>query len=175
MSFGEIPRGVNDAKAYPLTGDTPGSAVDVPGIRSVTYNVESDSDELKGDDATIALVRNPAKLTGSLEVGRTNPAALAVMLGGSAATSGTTPNQIVTLNQSDAAVTAYFQLVAQANSQDANGSAYRATLKKLLATSGPSETLSVDEWSTPSIDFEGIGISGVLLSRALYETAVALT
>jgi hypothetical protein len=174
MSFGEIPRGIEDLGVYPLTADVAGSKVDVPGARSLAFNVESDSDELHGDNAVIAIVRNAAKLTGTIEVGRTNLAALAVMLGGTAATSGSTPNSITALDQSATAGSIYFQAQGQTYSQDATGSGYRVTLNKLLVTGGPNETLAVDEWSTPSLDFEGIAISGALLKRQNYETYTAL-
>lgn len=175
MAFGEIPRGLEDLKVAVLTADTPGSSVDVPGARSLTWNVESDSDDLEGDNAVIATVRNPKSLTGSVEIGRINLAALAAMAGGTVGTSGTTPNVIQTLNESSASATVYFQATGQAPSQDSSGSAYRALLKKLLVTSGPNESMTVNEWSTPTLDFTGVAISGVLLTRSNYETSAALT
>lgn len=175
MSFGEIPRGMEDMKVYPLTADTPGSSTDVPGARSLQFNVASTSDQLHGDNITIAIVRNAANLTGTIEIGRVNMAGLGVMLGSTASTAGTTPNQITSLAQAAAAGSVYFQCAGQTYSQDATGSGYRATLKKLLATSGPNESLTVDAWSTPQVNFEGVAISGTLLTRANYETFTALT
>lgn len=175
MPFGEIPRGLEDLKVAVLSGDTPGSSVDVPGARSLSWNVESDSDELEGDNAVIATVRNPKSLTGSVEIGRINLAALAAMNGGSVGTSGSDPNQILTLSESSAPGTQYFQATGQAPSQDSSGSAYRALLKKLLITSGPDESMTVNEWSTPTLDFTGVAISNVLLTRSNYQTAVALS
>jgi hypothetical protein len=170
MAFGEIGRGAEDAKVAVLTGDTPGSNIDVPGIRSVSWNVESDSDEFEGDNSVIATVRNPKTLTGSIEVARMNLAAFAAMTGGTAATSGSTPNQIIALDESASAVTQYYQLIGQTYSQDTSGSGYRVTLNKLLTTSGPDESLTVNEWSSPTLDFTGVARGGNLLRRQNYET-----
>jgi hypothetical protein len=168
-----IVRGLEDLKVYLLTADTPGSAVDVFGSRSLSWDISSDSDELEGDNTIIAVVRNPKKMTGSIEMGATSLAAFAVMLGGTVSTAGTTPNQIKTLNESASAGSTYFQAIGSTFSQDASGRGYQAILKKLLVTSGPSETMATGAWSTPSLDFEGVAISGVLMSRNFQETYAA--
>lgn len=172
MAFGEIPRGLDDLGVYVLTADTPGAKIDVPGIRSLTFNVESDSDQLEGDNSVIAVVRNPKSLSGSVELGRINLAAMAAFVGGTAGTAGTTPNQIISLDEASAAPARYVQIIGQAYSQDSNGSAYRVVIKKGLIVGGPNETLSVNDWNTPTLDFEGVAISGVLLTRSNYETWV---
>jgi hypothetical protein len=176
MPYGEIPRGLDDLKVYVLTGDTPGSSVDVPGAQSLEWSVESDSDELRGDNQAIALVRNPKTVTGTIRVARINLVAIAAMVGGTVASSGTTPNIIQSLEETSAAPARYFQVVGQAASADTNNSAYRATIYKALVTGGPNETLTIDEWSTPEFEFEAIANpSGNLLKRQNYETGVAIT
>jgi len=175
-NYGEIPRGLDDLKVYVLTADTPGSSVDVPGAQALEWSVESDSDELRGDNSAIALVRNPKTVSGTIRIAKINLAAIAAMVGGTVATSGTTPNEIKALDETSAAPARYFQVVGQAGSQDANGSAYRVTIYKCLVTGGPNETLTIDEWSTPEFEFEAIAnLSGNLLKRQNYETGVAVT
>ena len=175
MAYGEIPRGLDDLKVYTLTGDTPGSAVDVPGAQSLEWSVESDSDELRGDNQAIALVRNPKTVSGTIRLARINLAAFAAMVGGTVATSGTSPNEIQALEETSAAPAQYFQIVGQASSADTNGSAYRVTIYKALVTGGPNESLTIDEWSTPEFEFESIANgSGNLLKRQNYETLVAV-
>jgi hypothetical protein len=173
--YSEIPRGIDQLYVNVLTSDTPGSNIAVPGVRGLSFTVESDSDTLEGDNQVIATVRNPKSLTGSIELGRINLAALAAMVGGTPGSSGSTPNTILTLNESSAAGTNYFQAQGNTHSQDSSGSGYRVTLKKLLVTSGPDESMTVNEWNTPSLDFTGVAISSVLLTRAGYETYVALS
>jgi hypothetical protein len=173
--FGEIPRGLEDMAGYVLTGDVAGAKVDAPGARGLNWTIESDSDQLQGDNQIIAVVRNPKRLTGSVEVGRTNLAFFSCVVGGTATTGGSSPNTIITLDETASAGSRYFQLKGNTFSQDASGTGYEATLKKLLVVGGPTESLTVNEWSTPTFDFEGSAISGVLLTRKQYETYTALT
>lgn len=177
MAWGEIPRGLEDIGAYVLSSsDVPGTKVDGPGARGLNWTVESDSDQLEGDNSIIAVVRNPKRLTGSLEMGRTNLAFYMTIVGGTASTTGgPSPNQVTTLDESASAGSRYFQLKGNTYSQDATGSGFEITLKKLLDTGGPTESLTVNEWSTPTFDFEGTAVSGVLLTRKNYETFTALT
>lgn len=175
MAYGEIPRGLEDMAGYVLsTSDVPGTKVDGPGARGLNWTIESSSDQLEGDNSVIAVVRNPKRLTGSVEVGRTNLAFFACCVGGTVATSGTTPNGVVTLDESASAGSRYFQLKGNTFSQDASGSGYEGTLKKLLVVAGPTESLTVGEWSTPGFDFEGTAVSGILLTRKNYETFTPL-
>ena len=176
MAYGEIPRGLEDMAAYILSSsDVPGTKVDGPGARTLTWTIASDSDQLEGDNSIIAVVRNPKKLTGSVEVGRTNLAFFATCVGGTASTSGTSPNGITTLDESSSAGSRYVQIKGNTYSQDASGSGYEITLKKCLVTGGPTETLGVGAWSTPGFDFEGSAVSGVLLTRKNYETFTPLS
>jgi hypothetical protein len=172
--YGEIPRGLEDMAAYVLTGDVAGAKVDAPGARALNFTVESDSDQLEGDNSIIAVVRNPKLLTGSAEVGRTNLAFFAAVTGGTAATSGADPNTVITLDETASAGSRYFQLKGNTYSMDASGSGYEATLKKCLVVGGPTEALAVNEWSTPTFDFEGSAIAGVLLSRKNLQTYAPL-
>jgi len=172
--FGEIPRGLQQLVVNVLTNDTPGTNVLVPGSRGLSWNIESDSDTLEGDNAVIATVRNPKSLSGSIEIGRIGLTPLAAMIGGTVGSSGTTPAVILTLDETASAAASYFQAVGQTYSQDTGTSGYRATLKKLLVVSGPNESLTTGEWNTPTLDFEGVARGGTLLTRAGYETYIAL-
>jgi hypothetical protein len=173
--YSEIPRGLLQLYVNVLTADTPGANIQVPGARGLTFTVESDSDTLEGDNSVIATVRNPKSLTGSIELGRINLAAMAAMVGGTVGSAGSTPNVILTLAESSASATNYFQAQGNTTSQDSSGSGYRVILKKLLVTSGPDESMTVNEWNTPTLDFTGVAISGTLLERKGYETYVALS
>jgi hypothetical protein len=175
-NYGEIPRGLDDLGVYVLDAvGAPGTKVDVPGAQSLEWSVESDSDELRGDNQAIALVRNPKTVSGTIRVARINLTAIAAMVGGTVATSGTAPNEIQALEETSAAPARYFQIIGQASSADTNGSAYRVTIYKALVTGGPNETLTIDEWSTPEFEFEAISnAGGNLLKRQNYQTAIAI-
>lgn len=176
MAFGEIPRGLADLQVAPLVAGNAGTFVDVPGARSLAFNTESDSDELEGDNQIIAKVRNPKSVSGSMELGKINFAALAVMLGGEAVTdSATTPNQITRYVDRATADVAYYTIAGQAPGVDVAGSAYRVLIHKALTTSGLDETMEVNSWNTPGLDFEAVANDdGALITREQYETMVAL-
>jgi hypothetical protein len=138
--------------------------------------VESDSDELRGDNQAIALVRNPKTVSGTIRVARINLAAIVAMVGGTVVTTGGgTADEVLAVEESSSAPARYFQIVGQAASADENGSAYRATIYKALVTGGPNETMTIDEWSTPEFEFEAIANgSGNLLKRENWKTLTAL-
>jgi hypothetical protein len=173
--YGEIPRGLQQMYINAMTGDTPGSNVQVPGIRGLNFTVASDSDTLEGDNGVIATVRNPKELTGSVELGRINLAAMAIFSGQSVSPAGSSPNVILSLDEISSSTTVYVQIQGNTYSQDSSGSGYRVVLKKCLITSGPDESMTVNDWNTPTLDFTGIAVSGVLLTRKGYETYVALS
>jgi hypothetical protein len=171
----EIARGLGDLQVAPLTGaDVVGSWVDVPGSRSLSFNISSDSDELEGDNRIIAKVRNPKSLTGSIEIGQINLAALAVLLGGAAETTGTGDTAVTKLEESAGLSTGSYRICGQAPGVDMEGSAYRVTILKALTTNGLDETLEVNAWNTPTLDFEGLASNGKLLVREQYAKEVAL-
>lgn len=176
-NYGEIPRGLSDLKVYVLDAvGAPGSATDVPGAQSLEWSVESDSDELRGDNSAIALVRNPKTVAGTIRIAKINLTAMAAMIGGTVVTGGTAPNETQTLEEASAAPARYFQIVGQTSSQDTNSSAYRVTIYKALVVGGPNESLTIDEWSTPELEFEAIAnASGNLLKRENYQTEAAIS
>ena len=175
MAYAEIARGLGDLKVAQFVAGTAGANVDVPGARSLSFNVESDVEELEGDNDIIAKARSPKSLSGSIEIGQINLAALAQMKGGTVATDGVTPDEIQSLEETSDDTTIYFQIIGQAPGVDAAGSAYRVTIYKCLATSGLDETMEVNSWNTPTLDFEGVkNDSNALLNREQYETEVAI-
>ena len=176
-AFGEAPRGIDDAKVATVTGalNTVGTSVDLPGIRTVSFNTESDTDELEGDNKIIAVARGIKRFTGSIELGLINLAALAVIQGGTVTNSGTTPAATSSLDELDDLVSRYFQCIISCPSMDVGGSGYQVTLKKLMVTSGLDESHTVNDWTTPGYDFSGVSISGVFAVRKQFETNVILT
>jgi hypothetical protein len=175
MGVAEIARGLGDLQVAALgAGDIATTWVDVPGSRSLAFNVSSDSDELEGDNSIIAKVRNPKSLSGSIEIGQINLAALAVLLGGEAETEGTGDTAVTKLIEAAGVGTSFYRICGQAPGVDVEGSAYRVTILKALTTNGLDETLEVNAWNTPTLDFEGLASGGKLLVREQYATEVAL-
>lgn len=174
-AYGEIARGLNDLAVYVLGGaDSPGSKVDVPGVRTLDFSTDADSDSLEGDDTMLAVAYGPKSGSGSMEMGKTNMTARAAMLGGTVSTSGTTPNEVSSWEEPGGANTIWVQIKAQALSVDTSGSAYEITIHKAKAGSA-SESLGQGAWNTPSLDFEFVpNASGKFITRKQQETRVAL-
>ena len=172
MPYAEIGRGFNDLSVAPVTGaaDTAGTAVDYPGARTLDFGVDSDQDQLEGDDTIIAIARGTKTGSGSLELGRNNPEALAVITGSTVTTSGTSPNEIKTVEEPATNDTIFFQIIGLARSADVAGSAYQVTIHKALLTSGLNESLSQNGWNTPTGDFAFVkNASNKFLTRKWYE------
>lgn len=169
------PRGLADLKIYPITGvSTLGSAVDVPGARSLQFTADSTSDELEGDNGIIAKAPGAISASGSIEFGQISLAVLAVLFGGTVGTTGTAPNEIAALDRTDTVGFRFFQIVGQAPDALSTTGAYRVTLYKANVTSGLDETMETGAWNTPTADFDLIAISGNIIKRQQYETMVAI-
>lgn len=178
---GAAPRGLDDLRIVALdSSDLPpiidDDLIDVVGARALNFNVESESDELEGDNTVIAVARDAKRVTGSVELGLMNLEALAGFTGGTWTESGVTPTQIDYVEEDAQSATNYIQIMGQAPDRRTSGAAYRVTIYKALVTSGPDESMTVNEWSTPTLDFEATeNPSGKLLRRTHYETSEAIT
>lgn len=174
MAFGEAARGLQDLRVAVLgAGDSPGTPVIIPGTRALSWNTESDSDRLEGGNKVLAVSRDAKTLSGSVELGLMNLAGVAAMTGGTVSTTGVTPNAETSMDEVASAGAIYCQIEGQTPSYDATGAGYGVKLLKCLVTSGPDEELSQANWNTPTLDFEGVPVNDVLLTRTQYETLVA--
>ena len=175
-SFGEIIKGAADAKVAILDGtDTPGTNIDILGIKSFSVDVESDSDQQTGDDAVLATTQEAKSLAISLSAAAANAAALAAMTGATTTTTGTTPSRIITYKESSQPVSRYVQLTVQGTGRDTGGSAFRSLIYKAGVESGPSFEMSEGNWMEPSVNLRGVDKAGFLLINSNYETSVAIT
>lgn len=151
--YGEIARGLADVKIYVLgEGDVPGTAIDAPGARAFSWQAEQDSETWEGDDGVLATSQDAKTGTGSLTVGRGNPALFAAFMGTTAVVSGVDPDVITTVEESADPSDVYVMIKGQARSLDLGGSAYRVTLHKAMASS-PSEKLELKTYNEPAFDF----------------------
>lgn len=175
MAFGEIVKGVKDLKVAVMTGDTPGSNIDVPGIKSFSVNVESESDEQRGDDSVLATTQEAKSLAVSLTAAAANAAAFGAITGATVTTSGTTPNVIILYKETAVPAGRYVQITGQGTGRDATGSAFRMKVLKAGVASGPTWDMGEGAWMEPSVDLTGIAVSGFLAELSNYETEVAIT
>lgn len=138
MSFGKIPFGIDSMNVYPLTGDTPGSAIPVPIGRTLSIEPDEETKELTGYNAVAA--SNTTQLSGevTLEYGGTDLALLAGITGATISTSGTTPNQIKTLDIGSSGVTRPYVMVIGRSLGDDGGDMWLKIWKVKFAVPGVS-------------------------------------
>ena len=92
--------GTKDAKIAKMTADPAGgpavyaSSIDVPGIKSVVLGGDIEVKELRGDHSLLDSDSTLTNITVTFNYAKLNLDAIAVMLGGAVADSGSTPNQI---------------------------------------------------------------------------------
>ena len=152
-----LPFGLRDVKVRPLTGETAGTSVDLPNSRTFSFSEASDTAELRGDDAVIAIHDLGNSVDWELEEGGIDLAAVKVMYGGTIIDSGTTPNQVRTFRRLATDVRPYFQVEGQAISD--SGGDVHIVLYRCKATGELSgELTDGDYWLT--------GASGCAVGRA---------
>lgn len=82
---------IYDLKIAPVTGDTPGTLVDVPGIQECTIKIATDSTELRGDNMVIATANQGNNVEFEFTAAGTAIPVLEKVFGGTATDTGTTP------------------------------------------------------------------------------------
>ncbi len=115
--------GIDDVKIYPITLDsvdsyTVGSAIDVPGAKSLSINLEIEEKNLTGDNLVLDVASTIKKATFNVEFAKLSLDILKTALGGKLVESGTTPNGKQTFSLQSGLKTAYFQLAAQVTNTD---------------------------------------------------------
>jgi hypothetical protein len=111
-----LPFGIRDIKLKPLdaTGETPGTAVDLPAARTLSFTDAEDFEELEGDDVKIATHGAGPYTEWELEGGGISLLAYAVIAGGANVLSGVTPNAKRTYTKLRSDSRPYFQPEGQA-------------------------------------------------------------
>jgi len=110
------PFGLNDIKLQPITG---GATVDLPASVKLTFKERIKSAEGPGDDmlSTVVSVRDAVEW--ELEATGLPLEALAVMYGLSTSTTGSTPNQVKTLEHHGGVRLPYFKIFGKSINEDA--------------------------------------------------------
>lgn len=89
-----LPYGLRDVKVATLdAAGTKGSLVDLPYAQTMEFEETTSTQELRGDDVTVAKRTTVDGATFTLESGGISFEACVVMFGGTLATTGTTPSQ----------------------------------------------------------------------------------
>jgi len=126
-----LPYGLRDVKLTPLGADgaTPGTPVDLPVSRTLSFSEAEDFEELRGDDAVQASHGSGPTVEWDLESGGISLEAYAVMAGGTVTTSGVTPAAKKTYSKKTTDSRPYFKIEGQSindNGGDFHCVIYRA-------------------------------------------------
>jgi hypothetical protein len=135
---------VEDCKIAKLTGDSGASAtyaaiIDVPGIKTVEIAGNIDTKELRGDNQLLDSNSTLTNITVNITHAKISLDVLPVILGGTTADSGSTPNQVATFDRLGTDTFDYFKLEAKTptNGADPTGGDIHFILHKLMISSFP--------------------------------------
>ena len=133
-----LPYGLRGISLIPFTdagATTPGTAIDLPYARTLSFGEVEDFDQLRGDDSLVATHGQGPTIEWELESGGISLDAVKIFMGGTVTTTGSTPNQIKTYTKSITDVRPYFKIEGQAISDsggDLHGKIYRAKMTDKL-------------------------------------------
>lgn len=164
-----------DLKVAPVTGDTPGTLVDIPGIQSCEVTISNEAVELRGDNRLMSVVDQGNGASFSLAAGGLDLEALAVILGGATADEGTTPDIVRTWTLKADDARPYFTIVGVQPDDGSNGHDLHVIVWKAKATGDFTLGMADQEFTVPSIEGSAVGRSdnGDLISLVQHETATA--
>lgn len=127
-----LPFGLRDVKIAVLTGEVPGTSVDLPNARTLSFSEAEDFEELRGDDGVVAVHGLGASVDWELENGGVNFESVKAMYGGTIEETGVTPNLEKSFHKAETDQRPYFQITGQAISD--SGGDFHCILYKCRAT-----------------------------------------
>lgn len=177
--------GVSDAKLALVTADatggiTYGSAIDVPGIKSVTLTGEVRNVELRGDNGLLDSDSVLASIGCTFTCAKLDLDLIAAILGGSVADSGSGSTEVATYSRVQTDSFAYFGFLAKTptNGGDLVGGDVWLKLPKCKLKNFPSFGFSEEDYTIPSFEVtavQPIASAGKWLQWIINETAASLT
>ncbi len=175
-----LPFGLRDVKLTPLGADggTPGTAVDLPVSRTLSFSEDEDFEDLRGDDTLVASHGSGPTVSWDLESGGISLEAYAVMAGGTITSSGVSPNAKKTYSKSITDGRPYFKIEGQ--SINDNGGDFHCVIYRAKATESLEGELSDGSFWLTSASGKGYGSLEAVPIGKVYdfihnETAVAIT
>jgi hypothetical protein len=177
--------GVTHAQIEVLTADTAGTAptygtaIDLPGIKSVTITGDIETKQLRGDNTVLD---EDSVLTGigvSFETAKVSLDFLAAALTTPAIVdAGTTPAQTSTLNITNTSKLRPFRFKAIAAGADPVAGTVLMTLHKVVLSSFPELGMAEEDYKTAPVEGRAmpiLGTGGLWLSVQILETTPTLT
>lgn len=152
-----LPFGLRDVKLTPLGADgaTPGTAVDLPVSRTLSFAESEDFEELRGDDSVAASHGSGPTVEWDLESGGISLEAYAVMAGGEVVTSGVSPAAKKTYTKKTTDARPYFKIEGQ--SINDNGGDFHCVIYRAKADGSLEGELSDSSFWLTSASGKGYG------------------
>ena len=145
-----------DLKVAALSGETPGTLIDLPGVRQLDVSLTTDEAELRGDNKILSIVDNGRGAEWSIEEGGMSMAAMQVITGKSFVDTGTTPNVFRRLDFKTTDSSPYFFIVGKSDSDDAVEDIHVA-IWKAKCTDTIELSWQDGEFLTPSFSGRAVG------------------
>lgn len=165
-----IPFGMREIKVTPYTTDaatTLGTAVPLPASQRMSFSDTEDFTELRGDDQVVTTRGSGPKVNWDLEAGGISLAAYVVIAGGQTATSGSSPNEVITYTKSVTDIRPFFKAEGRAISD--NGGDFHTVLYKCRATGSIDGEFSDSSFMLTSASGEAFGATLTGSEGKVYE------
>ena len=169
-TYGKFIYGLRDLKVTNIGGTV---QEDLDAAQSLTFSPTFSSAELRGDDVPKVSTSSLSGGTAAISAGGYSSAAVAIMFGKTLSQSGTTPNELTTLQLNAGDVMPYFKIYGLA--RDEGGGDVHVLLPKCKVTSWGGIDFSDESWFINSVDVQCLddGSNGVI-KIIQHETTTAL-
>lgn len=158
-------------KQIKLVNNADTVAIDLPAALELEFEETVVSGEFFGNDELQGLVTQPLGIKGKFKAGGIPLNAYALMTGHTYALTGSTPNQVGTL-EGDSATFPYFK--AYGKSLGDEGDDVHVKLLKIKLTGSPKGSFKRGEFFMLEAEFSGVKVGGKAFDMVANETAAAL-
>ena len=174
LSDTALPYGLRDVQLFPLTGEVAGAGVDLPVSRTFSFTASEEFEELRGDDAVVAIRGKGEKVEWEIEAGGISLEAVKTMYGGTITESGTTPNLSRRWRKYSTDTRPYFKVEGQSISD--SGGDFHTILYRCRATDSLSGSQADGQWYITGAKGQAIGrrSDNLLFDMIQNETATAI-
>lgn len=151
-----LPFGIREVELTPILPDgTEGTAVKLPNAQTLSFEEAEEFTELRGDDKLVAVRGSGASVNWSLAAGGISLDAYKVLVGGTVAEEGTTPDATKTLTKKSTDTRPYFKARGRAISD--SGGDVQCVLMKCRVTGNLSGEFADGEFFISECDGQALG------------------
>lgn len=164
IGFIPLPFGARDLKVYPLNGEIIGSGVDLPNARTLSFTEAESFQDLRGDDALVAVHGVGPEVQWEIEGGGCCLEIIKTIFAGTITETGTSPNGIKIYHKARTDVRPYFRIEGQAVSD--SGGDFHVVIYRARATGDLTGKLNDSAFFLTNVKGRGLGR---LSDNALYD------